>query len=53
MLWGCKNSVTRTIPMTNLDYSFHKTNKKQKKVHNLMKNNTLRAGFMSYYVDFS
>ena len=53
MFLGRENGVTRTIPMTNLDYSFHKTNKKQKKVHNLMKNNTPRATFMPYYADFS
>ena len=31
MLLTNKNCVTHTIPMTNLGYSFHKSNKKQKK----------------------
>lgn len=26
--------VTHTISVTNLEFSFHKSNKKQKKVHN-------------------
>ena len=45
--------VTDTIPMTNLDYSFHKSNKKRKKVHNLMKKSGENVAFMPFYVDFS
>ena len=39
--------------MTNLGYSFHKSNKKQKKVHNLLKKKAQKPRFMPIYVDFS